>query len=403
MDQLNWTTEKRKIDDLIPYEQNPRQMTEDQVKQLTASLEKFGLVEIPAIDTDNKIVAGHQRLRIMQVLGRGEEEIDVRLPNRKLTKEEFDEYNLRSNRNTGEWNWDMLAAFDKELLEAVGFSEELDKIFKAEPEAKDDDVPDVPVEAKSKLGEIYQLGKHRVMCGDATKLDDVEKLMDGQKADMAFTDPPYGVSYEAGLDDKVSRMKAHRSVSRKNTQIKNDTIKDDEGLYNFLLLSFCNISNFCKHGVYICYASNRSLPFINAWIDAGFHFSSNIIWVKDRIVMGRGHYHYQYEPILYGWKKENIGNWMGDRSQSNVWNVKRPSINDLHPTMKPIELINIALVNSSKQGDIILDLFLGSGSTLIAAEKTDRICYGMELDPKYVDVIIERWENYTGDKATKIN
>lgn len=237
------------------------------------------------------------------------------------------------------------------------------------------------------------------MCGDSTDKASVEKLMDGKKADMVFTDPPYGVSYEAGLDDKASRMKAHRPMSRANTQIENDTITSDDGLYNLLLAAFNNLAENTKHGVYICYGSNRSIPFLEAFRDAGFHYASNIVWVKDRLIMGHGHYHYQYEPILYGWKEKNTGKWMGDRKQSNVWSMKRPSVNDLHPTMKPVELVAKALVNSSGSEDIVLDLFLGSGSTLIAAEKTGRICYGMELDPKYVDVILKRWEDYTGKVA----
>lgn len=403
---LEWRTEKRKVAELLPYQENPRQMTEKQVKDLTKSLEKFNLVEIPAINTDNTIVAGHQRISIMHLLGRGEEEVDVRVPNRKLTEEEFKEYNLRSNKNTGDWNWDLLAnSFEMEMLKDVGFAQdELDKlILNLDPNEKDDEVPETPAEPVSKLGDIYKLGNHRVMCGDSTKKEDVEKLMDGKKADMVFTDPPYGVSYEAGLVDKISRMKAHRSMSRENTQIKNDTISDDEGLYALLLSAFQNIAENTKHSVYICYGSNRSIPFLRAFKDADFHFASNIIWVKDRLVMGRGHYHYQYEPILYGWKEKNTGKWMGDRKQSNVWNLKRPSVNNLHPTMKPVELVVKALVNSSGSEDIILDPFLGSGSTLIAAEKTGRACYGMELDPRYTDVIIARYEKYTGNKAEKLS
>jgi len=191
-------------------------------------------------------------------------------------------------------------------------------------------------------------------------------------------------------------------MSRENNQIKNDTIASDDGLYDLLLQAFKNIADNTKHGVYVCYGSNRLVPFFRAWQDAEFHNASTIVWVKDRLVMGRGHYHYQYEPILYGWKKKNTGNWMGNRSQSNVWNIKRPSVNNLHPTMKPVELVVKALTNSSGSEDIVLDLFLGSGSTLIACEKTNRVCYGMEIDPIYIDVIIKRWEDYTGDTAIKI-
>jgi hypothetical protein len=207
---MNWQTEKRKINDLVPYKNNPRQMTEKQNEDLKKSLNKFDLVEIPAINKDNTILAGHQRLRIMQTLGRGDEEIDVRVPDRQLTEEEVQEYNIRSNKNTGEWNFDELAnSFEVSDLLEWGFDE---KELKIDLPVEEDDVPEVQVEAVSKLGDLYQLGNHRLMCGDSTKIEDVEKLMDGQKADMVFTDPPYGMDLDTDYTKIMDRGKKYDRV-----------------------------------------------------------------------------------------------------------------------------------------------------------------------------------------------
>jgi len=387
----------------ILYEKNTKKHPDSQLKLIAESLKEYGWKQPIVTDKSDVIIVGHGRWLAYQKYPEGIKEPWI-IKADDLTPEQVRGYRLMDNKSN-ESDWDMaLAVEELKDLDKLGFDISLtgfDKDLLIEPDEKDDIIPD-NAPTRAKLGDVWALGRHRVMCGDSTDRDAVERLMDGKKADMVFTDPPYGVSYEAGLVDKVSRMKAHISVSRENTQIENDTITSDTGLYEFLLGAFKNIAECTKHGVYICYGSNRTIPFLQAFKDAGFHHASSIVWVKDRIVMGRGHYHYQYESILYGWKEKNTGKWMGDRSQSNVWNLKRPSINDLHPTMKPVELVAKALVNSSGNEDIVLDLFLGSGSTLIAAEKTGRICYGMELEPKYVDVIIQRYEDYTGDKAKKI-
>ena len=394
MSTIQWEIEK-----ITPYPQNAKKHDKKQVKQVAASIKEFGFNQPIVVDKKGVIIVGHGRYEAAKLL-------DLKMVpvvQVELTDEQASaSYRIADNK-LNESPWDMqlvigdLKLLSEPLFELTGFDGDL----LVEPRANDDVIPE-NVPARSKLGDLYELGQHRVLCGDSTQQEAVSRLMDGKKADMVFTDPPYGVSYEAGLEDKASRMKAHRPMSRENTQIANDTIADDMGLYNFLLLAFQNIAANCKHGVYVCFANNRAMPFLNAWKDAGFHNASTIVWVKDRLVMGRGHYHYQYEPILYGWKEKNTGKWMGDRSQSNVWNLKRPSVNDLHPTMKPIELVEKALINSSGNEDIVFDPFSGSGSTLIACEKTGRICYGMELDPKYVDVIIKRWEDFTGNKAQKL-
>ena len=378
-----------------PNPSNPRFIKDDKYKALVQSIKDFPeMAEARPIvvNKEHMILGGNMRYRAMKEAGYTF--VAIKVVDWSEAKQR--EFIAKDNIGFGEWDWELLAnEWDAEELTSWGL--DLPASFGSD-EVEEDEAPavseDPPV---SKLGEIYQLGKHRLMCGDSTDFGAVSDLMNGKQADMVFTDPPYGVSYEEGLVDKDSRMKAHRSITRENTQIENDTIKDDEGLYNFLLDAFKNLSYFTKHGIYVCFASNRTMPFMRAWKDADLYHASTIIWAKDRLVMGRGHYHYQYEPILYGWKKKSTGKWMGDRSQSNLWNLNRPTVNDVHPTMKPIELVTKALNNSSGSEDIVLDLFLGSGSTLIACEQTDRICYGMELDPRYCDVIRRRYWKFVNN------
>jgi len=255
---------------------------------------------------------------------------------------------------------------DFDSFEIKGIREEM---F-IETEDKDEDVPDTPEEPQSILGDLYELGGHRILCGDSTVITDVERLMNSNKADMVFTDPPYNVNYEGS-----SGMK-----------IENDN-KTDGDFYKFLYDAFINYSVAIKQGgaIYVCHADLEGLNFRKAFKEAGFALKASIIWNKNSMVMGRSDYQWKHEPILYGWRDGATHSWYGDRKQTTVWDMQKPSKNGDHPTMKPIELIVKAIINSSKQEDIILDLFMGSGSTLIASEKTGRVCYGMELDPKYVD------------------
>ncbi len=390
---LQWTTEKRKIDQLVGHTNNPRKISDQQMRQLRGSIEKFNFVEIPAIDIDNTILAGHQRLKAMQFMGRGEEEIDVRVPNRALTKEERDEYLNRSNKNQGEFDHDLLADFGKDLLADVGFeSNELDRIFRQD---EHDDGFDVEKEAEkiitptAKLGDMYQLGRHRLLCGDCVKEEDVAKLMGGVFADMVFTDPPYNVDYEGGTGEKL--------------KIENDN-KSSEDFYAFLLQSFKNMFAVLKNGggIYVCHADIEGINFRKSFIDSGFKLSSVIIWNKSSLVMGRADYHWKHEPILYGWKEGEAHRFYGSRDQSTVWDIEKPSRSREHPTMKPLQLVSKAVRNSSKRGEVVLDLFGGSGSTLIACEELNRNCYTMELDPRFVDVIIKRWETLTKEKSIKL-
>ena len=245
----------------------------------------------------------------------------------------------------------------------------------------------LPDEPKSKKGDIYILGNHRLMCGDSTNKDDVRKLMNGNQCDMIFTDPPYNVNYEGGTGMKI----------------QNDNMLDAT-FYDFLFSAFDNMFENTKRGgaIYVCHSDTEGLNFRNAFKNAGYKLAECLIWVKSALVMGRQDYHWRHEPILYGWKEGAAHYFIDDRTQDTVWEFKKPKKNALHPTMKPLELCAKAIYNSSRSGDIILDLFGGSGSTLIACEQLNRNCYMMELDEKYVDVIIDRWEKFTGRKAVKV-
>jgi DNA modification methylase len=319
--------------------------------------------------------------------------------------QEEKELNLRLNKNLGEWDIDKLANFDEDFLEEIGFdSQELDKIFQITPNKEDDEVPENPP-AIAMRGEIYQLGRHKVMCGDSTKQEDVEKLMDGKKADMVFTDPPYGARITEFMQDAHG---VHRS--RHWDMIMGDQFENDE-LQQFLEKAFKNIVIASKKnaGWYIWHAMLTQGFFAAAATAANLILHRQIIWVKPTLILAYGQYHWRHELCFYGWQKGNKPKFYGSSNETTVWEIdfdgkKRGNSKErLHPTQKPVALAQKAICNSSPRKGICLDLFLGSGSTLIACEKTNRICYGMEIDPCYVDVIIKRWENYTNQKAIKLN
>lgn len=420
---LKWENAKRKVRDLVPWEFNPRVMTRKQAEDLRRSIEKFNLAEIPAVNTDNKIIAGHQRLMVLKMLGRGEEEIDVRIPSRPLTEEEFKEYNLRSNKNVGDWNWDLLANnFDIAMLKEVGFSTE-ELSGKLTPPVDEDDFDaqkayDAIGQAKAQKGEIYQLGAHRLMCGDSTRRDDVLRLMGDLKADLVFTDPPYNVNYSYAKYEGIDKARKRKFID--HGKIFNDN-KSELDFYQFLYDVFRLCYDFShEHApIYVCYATKSEIPFRVAYRDSGYHFSQTIIWLKERLILALGQdYHRVYEPIMFGWKEgsKHFANrtissekelWDLDRKtfeeRLDVWYITRDKSKDyIHPTQKPIRLAERALKKNSKLGDLLYEPFNGSSSTMMACEKTGRRCYAMELDPKYVDVAIERWEKATGQKAVKL-
>jgi site-specific DNA-methyltransferase (adenine-specific) len=390
--------EKINIEQLLPYAKNSRTHDDAQVAQLAASIKEFGFNNPVLVDGEGTIIAGHGRVMAARKLGLNEVPA-IKLGH--LTENQKKAYIIADNRlalNAG-WDTEMLTLEIKDLqsedfdLSLMGFDEEeLAKLL--EPDVVDgltdpDAVPDVPDEPKTKPGDVYQLGNHRLMCGDSTSVDAVEKLMDKNLADQLITDPPYNVDYEGSDGQKI----------------KNDSM-DDSAFRSFLYDAFSLAFSFMKNGAsfYIWHADLEGYNFRGAVIDCGQKIRSCLIWNKPSIVMGRSDYHWKHEPCLYGWKDGASHLWATDRKQSTVIDfVSKVKKNDLHPTMKPVELIEYQILNNTKGQDIVLDLFGGSGTTIIACEKSGRNARVMELDPKYCDVIVKRWEEFTGQTATLVS
>ena len=383
----NLTTVSYPIVDIIFAEYNPRELTQIQHQDLKDSITRFGLVDPLIVNTHkerkNILVGGHQRLRIVKELGYK----DVPCVEVNLTPNKERELNVRLNKNTGQWDWDALANhFDVGELLEWGFSEDDLQFYDPEPLPgliDDDDVPEVE-EAVTQSGDMWLLGEHRVLCGDATKKEDVERLMDGQKADMVFTDPPYGVDYDGGM--------------KKQNKLKNDNLGTE--IYS-LFMPYAVESLKDDGAFYVWYADATATA--TATADSGLVISAQIIWAKNHAqFMSSAKYKGKHEPCFYAHKKGKTAKWYGENNEVTLWEYDRASKNEYHPTQKPIALSERANKNSSPKNGIVLDLFLGSGSTLIACEKTKRKCYGMEIDPHYCDVIVKRWEGFTGKKAERV-
>jgi DNA modification methylase len=361
---------------------NPRLIKDDKFKKLVQSLKDFPEMldarEI-VVNKDNVILGGNMRFRAAKEAGLTE--VPVKIVDWPEDKQR--EFVIKDNVSGGEWDWDILANEWGELpLDDWGL--DLPATF-GDQEIEEDEPPEVSSEPPlSRFGEIYQLGKHRLMCGDSTDFGALSDLMNGATADMIFTDPPYNVAYEGKTADALT--------------IQNDSMSDAE-FYKFLLNVHQNLAEVTKPGgsIYVCHADSEGLNFRKALIESGFLLKQCLIWVKQTMVMGRQDYHWQHEPILYGWKDGSSHYFVDDRTQTTIWNIDRPSRNAEHPTMKPVALCARAIKNSSLQGQIVVDVFGGSGSTLIACEQTNRICYGMEIDPKYVDVIRKRYWKFVNN------
>lgn len=419
---------KKNIKDLNPAVYNPRkdlQPGDVEYEHIKNSIEKFGYID-PIIynKKNNVIIGGHQRFKVLKELGYKEidcVEVD-------LEEKEEKALNIALNKIGGEWDMEalqvLLSEFDDEIKNQLGFDfEELQDLqlqFEQEIEKDilEDKVPEIPYQPKTKQGQIYQLGNHRLMIGDSTNIECVNKLMNGNIADLVVTDPPYNVNVS----------------NSKGDTIKNDNMQDLE-FYNFLNSAFKCLSDSLKDGgsYYIWCASSEFVNFIKAIKNNNLLFKQEIIWNKSQFILGRNDYHWKHEPCLYGWKDGASHYFINDRTQSTVIDEpvpefnkmkkeeliellekiysyetsvlyeKKPTVNDLHPTMKPVNLIARLIKNSSKQNEIVLDLFGGSGTTLIACEQLNRRCYMMEYDTKYADVIIKRWESLTGQKSILLN
>ena len=383
---------------LIAYARNPRK-NDHVVDQMVSVIKEFGF-RIPIIaKSTGEVVDGHLRLKAAKQLSL--ETVPVLLAD-DLSPEQIKAFRLLANRSATWADWDNeLLGLELAELKDAGFDLDLTGFGDEELAAllggnemtgltEDDTVPELPANPTTRTGDLWVLGNHRLLCGDSTVISDVEKLMNGQLADMAFTDPPYNVDYGNIAKDKMRG---------KDRRIMNDAL--GEGFYQFLYDACLNLLLVTKGACYVCMSSSELHTLQKAWIDAGGKWSTFIIWAKNTFTLGRADYQRQYEPILYGWKDGTQHFWCGDRDQSDIWNYNKPRVNDLHPTMKPVELVERALKNSSKSRDIVIDLFGGSGTTLIACEKNNRQARLIEMDPKYVDVIIKRWEEYTGKKAIR--
>ena len=384
--------EIKKLSELKPAPYNPRQSNAEQEKQLKSSLEKFGVVE-PIIFNKQTgyIVGGHFRIRELKKLGYKEIECVIV----DLNEADEKELNIRLNANTGSWDWDELANnWDSELLSDWGL-----EIPGFEPtilEAEEDDfnAPEGGIETDIVLGDLFEIGEHRLLCGDSTDSDQVAKLMNGQKADMVFTDPPYNVNYGANNSQNSGGW------SNRDRGIQNDNMSGLQ-FSDFIRSAFSNIKLFCDGVIYCFGAQGKDGRIMFSVLDEMFHNSGTIIWVKDSLVLGRSKYHNKYEPCWFGWNKSGE-TFTDDRTLTNVWECKRPKKSDLHPTMKPLELIETA-INHNPKAKSVLDLFLGSGSTMVAAHQLGRKCYGTELDPKYCQVIIDRMKKLDPSLEIKRN
>jgi DNA modification methylase len=387
------------VDRLIPYARNARTHSDEQVAQIAASIAEFGWTNPILAGSDGIIIAGHARLLAARKLGMTEVPVIVL---DHLTETQRRALVLADNRlalNAG-WDEEMLRVELESIrddgfdLELTGFSDDEFEDLLREPEqvvagnTDEDSVPEAPETAVTVPGDVWLLGDHRLLCGDATQLEAVEKVLAGGLADMVFTDPPYNVNYGATMKDKL------RGKRRK---IANDDL--GEGFEQFLRDACVNMLAVTKGAVYISMSSSELHTLHKAFAAAGGHWSTFVIWAKSAFTMGRSDYQRQYEPILYGWKEGTDHYWCGARDQGDVWFVKKPVSNDLHPTMKPVELVERAIRNSSKTRDTVLDPFGGSGSTLIACEKAGRQARLIELEPKYCDVIVRRWQEFSGKDA----
>jgi DNA modification methylase len=401
---MSWVADKIEhwpLARLLPYARNARTHSDDQVAQIAASIVEFGFTNPILVGGDGVIVAGHGRLAAARKLGL--EAVPVVVLDH-LTPTQRRALVIADNRIAENAGWDDatlrtelealqvdgfdldLTGFDPDALAELLAGEETDQTG----DVDDDEVPEEAVAVVSRPGDLWVLGEHRVLCGDATDPESYVHLLSGECADMVFIDPPYNVDYANSAKDKL------RGTQR---PILNDNLGAD--FHDFLLAALTLIVAHCRGAIYIAMSSGELDTLQAAFRAAGGHWSTFVIWAKNTFTLGRADYQRQFEPILYGWPEGAQRHWCGDRDQGDVWQIKKPQRNDLHPTMKPVELVERCIRNSSRPGDVVLDSFGGSGTTLIAAHKSGRRARLMELDPKYVDVIVRRWQTWSGESAMR--
>ena len=381
----------KRLDELVPYINNPRKNDGAAVDKVAASIREFGFKVPIIVDKAGTIVAGHTRYKASKKLGLTEVPCIIA---EELTEQQIKAFRIADNRTAEESSWDFellsveLESLDDFDLSILGFDEnEMARILRNDEVVDDDFYEDPPEIPMTQSGDIWVLGRHRVICGDATVRDDISKLMGDALSDLVLTDPPYNVDYEGGTNEKL--------------KIQNDKMADLEFL-KFLTDAFTLMYEYSKKGapIYVFHADSEGYNFRSAFKAAGYNLRQCLIWEKNSLVMGRQDYQWQHEPVLYGWKDGASHAWYGDRKQTTIIKHDKPLRNGEHPTMKPIGLCGYFIANSSKEGDIVLDPFGGSGSTLIACEQLGRECRMVEMDPKYVDVIVHRFQNFTGDSSS---
>lgn len=397
---LNWTSKTIQISELKEYEHNPRQISKDDFAKLVKSIKQDGYHQRIIVNQDNIIIGGHQRKKALLETGLKESDtVEVLIPDRNLNEEELDRINIRDNLSFGEYNLDILAnRFDTETLVDFGMSSDMlvgfsdDELLAAAEDSSS--LEEIPTEPKSKLGDVYILGKHRLMCGDSTNPQHVDKLLNNANPILMVTDPPYGVNYKPEWRNEVREGNDSKNLGK----VLNDDRYDWSEAYSL----------FTGDVAYIWHSSSYTHKFADTIENSGFELVNLIIWNKQHFVLSRGDYHHKFEPCWYAVRKSQKvkHNWQGRRDQATVWDIdnhnygaKAKEEQTGHGTQKPLECMLRPILNNSKKGQSVYDPFGGSGTTLIACEKSDRNCYMMELSPAYVDIIINRWEKETGKEA----
>ena len=393
---LNWTSKTIQISELKEYEHNPRRIGKKEFEKLVNSIQQDGYHQRIIVNHDNIIIGGHQRKKALLEAGLKESDtVEVLIPDRKLTQKELDRINIRDNLSFGEYDFEILAnRFDAETLVDFGMSGDLlvgfgdDELLSAVGDNTESE--ELPAEPKAKLGDVYILGNHRLMCGDSTNPQHVDRLLNGATPILMVTDPPYGVNYEPEWREEVGKG------ARNTGKVLNDDRYDWSKAYSL----------FTGDVAYVWHSSSYTHKFAESIENSGFDLVSLIIWNKQHFVLSRGDYHNKHEPLWYAVRKGQKHNWQGRRDQTTVWDIdnnnygaKAKEEQTGHGTQKPLECMLRPILNNSKKGQSVYDPFGGSGTTLIACEKSDRNCYMMELSPAYVDIIINRWKKETGQEA----
>ena len=387
---VKWLTRTVNIDDLKPFEHNPRRITKEQFAKLRDSIVETGYSTLIKATLDNRIIGGHQRIKILKELGF--KEVEIRVPERELSDAEFLRNLVTDNIQAGEHDYDILAnLFDREDLIAWGMQEKELGIFDKALNSgltDENDVPETAEKVIAKTGDLWILGNHRLICGDSTNATDVERLLNGVKPNLMVTDPPYGVEYDPKWRNRVQRADGSKVAACAVGKVENDDKADWREAWAL----------FPGNIAYVWHAGLFSSTVAESLEATGFKLRSQIIWAKSNFAIGRGDYHWQHEPCWYAVREK--GDWKGDRKQTTVWQINKPQKSETgHSTQKPVECMRKPVENNSSEGQAVYEPFCGSGTTIIACEQTNRFCFAVEISPSYVDVIIKRWQNFTNGDA----